>query len=82
MWLVSRTFTGIQVSHLTRVLQFSVPPQKLACVCNKTTTPSTVHWLARNGKVLPKLKKVVYYRLDHTLKRKRPGTAVQHRIKN
>ena len=55
--------------------------QRLICVCNETTTPSPVHWIDRNGKVLPKLKKAVYYRLDHKLKRKKSWTAVQLRIK-
>ena len=45
--------------------------KKLICVCNETTTLSPVHWLDRNDKVLPKLKKAVYYRLDRKLKRKK-----------
>ena len=32
--------------------------------------------------MLPKLKKAVYYRLDHKLKKKKSWTAVQLRIKN
>ena len=57
--------------------------KKLICVCNETTTHCPVHWLDRNGKVLPKLKNgAVYFRLDHELKRKKSWTAVQLRIKN
>ena len=74
-------FTGLPYDESAKVFG-TATGQKLTCVCNETSTPSPVHWLDRNGKVLPKLKKAVYYRLDHKLKRKKSWTAVQLRIKN
>ena len=74
-------FTALPYGESATVLD-TATGKKLICVCNETTTPSQVHWLDRNDKVLPKLKKAVYYRLDRKLKRKKSWTAVQLRIRN
>lgn len=55
--------------------------QKLTCACNGTVGPSAAHWLGRNGKVLPKLKKTASVDYKPALRRKKPGTAVHLRIK-
>ena len=59
-------FTGLLLDESATVFGTAMG-QKLTCVCNETTTPSPVHWLDRNGKVLPELKKAVFYRLDGQL---------------
>lgn len=72
-------FTGLTADEKATVIGTG---QKLTCACNETTGPSPVHWLDRNGRVLPKLKKTAQVDYKPALRRKKPGTAVHLRIKN